>query len=38
MKMFRKKKGPTKEELFALLLDKILNERAKEIWERIKDK
>jgi len=34
----RKKKAPTKEELFALLLDKILNERAKIIWERIREK
>ena len=38
MKMFRRNKGPSTEELFALLLDKILNERAREIWGKIKDK
>jgi len=34
----KKKKGPTDEELFELLLNEILDERAKKIWERIKDK
>jgi len=34
----KKKKGPTDKELFKLLLNEILDERAKKIWERIKDK
>ncbi len=34
----RKKKGPSDEELFTLLLEKILNERARRIWEKIKEK
>ncbi len=38
MKMRRRKKEPTREELFELLMNKILSERAKEIWEKIKDR
>jgi len=38
MRFFKKKKAPSDEELFSLLLNEILNERAKKIWERIKDK
>ncbi len=33
----KKETLPTDEELFDLLLEKILDERAKKIWERIKD-
>ena len=34
----KKKKGPRDEDLFLLLLNKILNEKAREIWEKIKNK
>ncbi len=33
----KKKIGATDEELFSLLLNEVLNDRAKKIWERIKD-
>ncbi len=33
----KKKKVKTKEELFELLLNEILDEKAKEIWERLKE-
>jgi len=38
MKIFKRKKEPTREELFSLLLNEILDDRAKRLWERIKDK
>ena len=34
----KKKKGPSDEELLSLLLNEILNDRAKRIWEKIKNK
>ena len=34
----KKKKGPRDEDLFLLLLKEILNEKAREIWEKIKNK
>ncbi len=33
----KKKKVKTKEELFELLLNEILDEKAKGIWERLKE-
>ncbi len=33
----KKKKVLSREELFELLLNEVLNYRAKKIWERIKD-
>ncbi|ADD08414.1 hypothetical protein Aboo_0603 [Aciduliprofundum boonei T469] len=33
----KKKRGATDEELFSLLLNEVLNDRAKKIWERIKE-
>ncbi len=33
----KKKMPPSDEELFDMLLEEILDERAKKIWERIKD-
>lgn len=38
MKIAKGKKEPSDEELLSLLLNDILDERAKRIWERIKDK
>ncbi len=37
MNPFKRKKEPDEEELFSLLLNEILDERAKRIWEKIKD-
>ncbi len=37
MKIRRKKKVKSDEELFTLILEKILDDRAKRIWEKIKD-
>ena len=33
----KKKRGASDEELLSLLLNEVLNERAKKIWERIKE-
>ncbi len=33
----KKKRGTSDEELFSLLLNEVLNEKAKKIWERIKE-
>ncbi len=33
----KKKRGVSDEELLSLLLNEVLNERAKKIWERIKE-
>ncbi len=33
----KKKKVPTEEELFDTLLNEILDERAKKIWQRLKN-
>jgi hypothetical protein len=38
MKILKKKKAQSDEELLSLLLDEILDDRARRIWERIKDK
>ncbi len=38
MKIWKKKKAKSDEELFSLLLDEILDERARRIWEKIKDR
>ncbi len=33
----KKKRGTSDEELFSHLLNEVLNEKAKKIWERIKE-
>jgi|GEM_PF-3223762 len=38
MKILKKKKAQSDEELLSLLLDEILDDRARRIWEKIKDK
>ncbi|AGB04330.1 hypothetical protein AciM339_0442 [Aciduliprofundum sp. MAR08-339] len=38
MNPFKRKKEPDEEKLFSLLLNEILDERAKRIWEKIKDR
>ncbi len=38
MKILKKKKSKSDEELFSILLEKILDERARRIWDKIKDK
>ncbi len=37
MKILKKKEAPSDEELFELLLEKILDDRARRIWEKIKE-
>ena len=37
MRIRKKKKVLSDEELFNILLENVLDERAKKIWERIKD-